>query len=504
MKKIIVINKPSHWLLDVPGVEVVLPRNYLSDERYAKMRNVRVFNLCNDYAYQTRGYYVSLLAEARGHKVLPSVKSILDLKEQAVVKIVSDDLEELVQRSLRRLRSQEFILSIYFGQNISPQYGKLAHELHKLFQAPFLRVRFIQSGKKWEIHSVKTISLKEVPDHHLTYVQTFALQYFSRKRYDAPKEGKYLYDLAILTNPAEVSPPSNKKALSSFAEAAEKMGCYVEFITREDYSRIGEFDALFIRETTAVNHHTYRMARRAQSEGLAVLDSPDSILKCANKVYLNELLRSARISTPKTLVLLSENPKDADLLGFPIVLKLPDSSFSQGVVKVTNKDEFRTQVKEMLRVSDLVIAQEYMPTDYDWRVGVLNNEVLFVCRYYMAAGHWQIYNWSSNKKSEVEGNFDIIDPQEAPWPVVEIALKATRLIGNGLYGVDIKEVDGKPYVIEVNDNPNIDSGVEDRLLKEDLYKRIITFLLDQKNGDVLRLPLDAKTQIEKQNPENQS
>jgi glutathione synthase/RimK-type ligase-like ATP-grasp enzyme len=153
------------------------------------------------------------------------------------------------------------------------------------------------------------------------------------------------------------------------------MGCYVEFITREDYSRIGEFDALFIRETTAVNHHTYRMARRAQSEGLAVLDSPDSILKCANKVYLNELLRSARISTPKTLVLLSENPKDADLLGFPIVLKLPDSSFSQGVVKVTNKDEFRTQVKEMLRVSDLVIAQEYMPTDYDWRVGVLNNEV---------------------------------------------------------------------------------------------------------------------------------
>lgn len=492
MKKIIVINKSSHWLLDVPGVEVVLPRDYLSDERYARMKNVRVFNLSNDYAYQTRGYYVSLLAEARGHKVLPSVKSILDLKEQAVVKIVSDDLEELVQRSFRRLRSSEFVLSIYFGQNVSPQYGKLAHELHKLFQAPFLRAKFIKNGKKWEIHSVKTIPLKEVPEHHLSYVQTFALQYFSRKRYDTARQGKYLYDLAILTNPDEISPPSNKKALILFAEVAEKLGCYVEFINREDYNRIGEFDALFIRETTSVNHYTYRFARRAQSEGLAVLDSPDSILKCANKVYLNELLRSAKIPTPKTVVLLSENAKDKDMLGFPCVLKLPDSSFSQGVEKVTNKEEFKTQVKAMLKISDLVIAQEYMPTDYDWRVGVLNNEVLFVCRYYMAAGHWQIYNWSSKKKSDIEGNFDIIDPQEAPLAVVEIALKAIRLIGNGLYGVDVKEVDGNPYIIEVNDNPNIDAGVEDLLLKDELYKRIILFLLEQKNSQVLRQSTDDK------------
>ncbi|MDI3520932.1 MAG: hypothetical protein PWR04_920, partial [Anaerophaga sp.] len=218
-----------------------------------------------------------------------------------------------------------------------------------------------------------------------------------------------------------------------------------------------------------------------QSEGLAVLDSPDSILKCANKVYLAELLRGARIPTPQTLVLSSENPKDADLLGFPCVLKLPDSSFSQGVVKVNDKDEFRSKVREMLKVSDLIIAQEYMPTEYDWRVGVLNNQVLFVCRYYMAAGHWQIYNWNSKKKSDVEGNFDILELSEAPPAVIETALRATRLIGNGLYGVDIKEIGGKPYIIEINDNPNIDGGVEDRLLKDELYRKIILFLLEQTN-----------------------
>jgi glutathione synthase/RimK-type ligase-like ATP-grasp enzyme len=52
-------------------------------------------------------------------------------------------------------------------------------------------------------------------------------------------------------------------------------------------------------------------------------------------------------------------------------------------------------------------------------------------------------------------------------------LKATSLIGTGLYGVDMKEVDGKFYVIEINDNPNIDSGTEDKILKDKLYDLIM-------------------------------
>src|SRR5690554_2732573 len=177
-------------------------------------------------------------------------------------------------------------------------------------------------------------------------------------------------------------------------------------IREDDYSRLSEFDALFIRETASVNHHTYRMSRRAQREGLAVIDSPESILRCANKVYLAELLSLNRIPTPRTIIIHSENHKGVEKkLGFPCVLKLPDSSFSQGVVKVNTPEEMRLKVKEMVKVSDLIIAQEFLPTSYDWRVGVLNNEVLFVCKYYMAKDHWQIYNWGSRKKNDVSGTF---------------------------------------------------------------------------------------------------
>jgi len=63
--------------------------------------------------------------------------------------------------------------------------------------------------------------------------------------------------------------------------------------------------------------------------------------------------------------------------------------------------------------------------------------------------------------------------REAPAEVVKLALKATQTIGDGLYGVDLKQVGDKPVVIEVNDNPSIDAGVEDGYLGEDLYLRIM-------------------------------
>lgn len=47
------------------------------------------------------------------------------------------------------------------------------------------------------------------------------------------------------------------------------------------------------------------------------------------------------------------------------------------------------------------------------------------------------------------------------------------MIGNGLYGVDLKQKDSQVYVIEVNDNPSIDHRVEDRYLGNELYMQIM-------------------------------
>ena len=146
-----------------------------------------------------------------------------------------------------------------------------------------------------------------------------------------------------------------------------------------------------------------------------------------------------------------------------------------GVKKVKNDEELKSTLDDFFQKSDLVIAQEYIPTEYDWRVGILDDEPLFVCKYYMARNHWQIMDWS--KKVHKEGKTETIAVEDAPIKLIDIALKAAKAVGNGLYGVDVKEIKGKYYVIEVNDNPNIDSGIEDKVLKLDLYRKIMSTIV---------------------------
>ena len=71
------------------------------------------------------------------------------------------------------------------------------------------------------------------------------------------------------------------------------------------------------------------------------------------------------------------------------------------------------------------------------------------------------------------------DRKDAPETVVKTALRAPNAIGRGLYGVDLKEIDRRCYVVEVNDNPSIDSGVEDKVLGMDLYDRIMAVMLER-------------------------
>jgi glutathione synthase/RimK-type ligase-like ATP-grasp enzyme len=470
MKKIIVVREPKEWNLGVKGFEVVSSKDYLTHPRFAAMRNVRVFNLARSYSYQSRGYYVSLLAEARGQKVIPSAKTILDLKSPSIVKVLSRDLEEVIQTSLahKQQDKHEFIFSIYFGRNVNRKYDRLAHELYKVFQSPLLRARFVKTeAGKWELRSIRPIPYNDIPEEHLNYVKRYAAEYFAKKRYDGAREDRSQYDLAILVNPEDKASPSNKRAIVKFRQAAEHLGFAVDIIGPDDIDRIAEYDALFIRENTHVNDHTYRMARKAQSEGLAVMDAPDAILKCNNKVYLAERMEAAEVPGPRTMIVHSENRDQvARQFGLPVVLKLPDSTFSRGVVKAKTPEELEERLDEILKESDLAIAQEYMPSDFDWRIGVLDGKPLYACKYFMARGHWQIYNWGSDTKKGQEGDFATMPVAEAPAFIVEAALKAVHAIvgEHGLFGVDVKEFEGKPYVIEVNECPNIDHGVEDVVL----------------------------------------
>lgn len=142
------------------------------------------------------------------------------------------------------------------------------------------------------------------------------------------------------------------------------------------------------------------------------------------------------------------------------------------MVKAENQEEFEHHAATLFRESELILAQEYMYTEFDWRIGVLNRDVIYACQYFMSKKHWQIYKHDGDGRIN-SGAFRVWHVAEVPPHVVAVALKAASLIGDGLYGVDLKICRGKPYVIEVNDNPSLEAGVEDALLKGDLYRLIM-------------------------------
>src|SRR5204863_318442 len=162
------------------------------------------------------------------------------------------------------------------------------------------------------------------------------------------------YDLAVLYDPNEKTAPSSPDSIKHFVRIAEKMSVDVEPITKRQLAELAEFDGLFIRETTSIDNHTYRFARRA----------------------------------------------------------------------------------------------------------------------------WQEVKYRPDGSSH-EGGFRAFDLGQAPREVIDIAVRAARPIGDGFYGVDLKQTANGIVVMEVNDNPSLEHGIEDSVGKDEIWMRLLRWFIDR-------------------------
>ncbi len=467
-RNIIVTDYETGFFEGIPNVTLIRAKQYIEDDEYQNIQNAKIFNLCSSLNYQTVGYYVSLLALARNHSVYPNIISLRDFKNSLIVKSIGDEIHDQIQRELAEETEKTLSLNSCFGYCDRPEYQNLVRLLNLLYEAPLIRYQ-LEKKNEWSLQKVNTLKLSNITQN--AAIKDYAKRYFSKKQFISSALNRYAYDMAILVDDDEAHPPSCRIALNKFKLAARALGFYVEFITKRDYKRIPEFDALFIRATTNVNNYTYDFSRYAYAEGLVVIDDPWSILRCSNKLYLFEALKQAGIHMPKTWTI-NKNNHYADAvktMTYPIILKQPDSAFSLGVYKADNPEECMERLSELLKRSEIIIAQEYLPTAYDWRIGVLDKRPVFACKYYMAKDHWQIYNWEQEDEDDSIGDSETLPVEKVPKKVIASAIKAANIIGDGFYGVDIKMIAGEPVVIEVNDNPSVDFGVEDAYLKDQLY-----------------------------------
>ena len=275
--------------------------------------------------------------------------------------------------------------------------------------------------------------------------------------------------------------PREEGALQKFKLAAEKQGSEFHFLFREDISEVPRYDAVFIRATTDPLNTAYVVSKIAWELGLKVIDDPESITVCGNKIHQYSLFRKYDVPHIPTMFLNKDelhHKKISDIfdaLGKPVVIKAPYTSFSRYVEKAACETSFRDVAKRFFRKSDVLAIQKFTPTAFDWRVGVLNNDVLYVCKYMIPKGKWKPGAKLRGKPTVIWGRTVSLKKREMPPMLSEVALKACSVVGKGLYGVDIKEVNGDFVVVEVNDNPSIYAGYEDSS-DHDIYKRIITYL----------------------------
>jgi glutathione synthase/RimK-type ligase-like ATP-grasp enzyme/gamma-glutamyl:cysteine ligase YbdK (ATP-grasp superfamily) len=503
------------------GIAVAADR-YLEGSDELGEAGAVVVNLCRTWKYGSKGYYVSLLADARGQHAIPPVdvsEGFADayglfrtLQEAGVPTVDPEEMrarrravkssvaaddggdEEEPQRSfpLPFVRVQEkegWIVRpaaeeetaetlVYLGSAADARFRSTALAVYREWPAPVLRLQLLREEGEW-----KVTALAPVPPHRLSAAEHARLcealgdqKRIVRRGTEPPREERRA-SLAVLHDPDDVFSPSSPETLDRLERVAARRNVHVRRIGLDELHKLPEYDALWIRALTGVSEPAFQFALRAEALGMPVVDDSQSIIRCGNKVFLEELLRREGIPTPRTRILTRHTPwEQVAELGSPLVIKLPDGSFSAAVHKVSTRDEFRRRADDMFRRSPLIIAQEFLPTDYDWRITVLDGRILFACKYHMARGHWQVRTETAAGK-ERYGRVEAVPRADAPRAVVETALRAARLIGDGLYGVDLKETADGPVVIEINDNPNLDVGYDDAADGTSIYEDVVDFFV---------------------------
>jgi glutathione synthase/RimK-type ligase-like ATP-grasp enzyme len=479
---VILVDQPK----DLPNAEtphkVITTSEYLARPRLFDAARPKLVNLARSYAYQSKGYYASLLAEARGHRVVPSVETMLELREAKLYEHALPELEDELNRCARRVDFQpegEFKLLVCFGLARDERFESFGRLLFDWFRCPALEV-IVDHGQWLSIDRIRPRNINRLVNGEAEFLRQSLHQHTKREWRDPKARTVAKYDLAVLYDPNEKMPPSSPESIKHMARIAEKMSVDIEPITKRQLAELAEYDGLLIRENTTIDNHTYRFARRAWQEGMPVIDDPISMIRCTNKVFLMELLGQNQVATPPTVILAEDTDltKAMDTLSLPLVVKIPDGSFSRGVHKVESAEAFKRIADELFEETDLLLAQKFLPTEFDWRVGVLAGEPLFVCQYRMARGHWQVVKYRPDGSSH-EGGFRTFELDKAPLELMDIAVRAARPIGDGFYGVDIKETPSGFVVMEVNDNPNLEHGIEDQVGKDEIWIRLLKWFIER-------------------------
>jgi len=239
---VILVDQPK----DLPNADtphkVITTSEYLARPRLFDVGRPKLVNLARSYAYQSKGYYASLLAEARGHRVVPTVETMLELREAKLYEHALPELEDELNRCARRADFQpegELKLLVCFGIAHDPRFESFGRLLFDWFRCPALEV-MVEPGTWLSIDRIRPRNITRLANGEATFLRESLHQHTRREWRDPKARTLAKYDLAVLYDPNEKLPPSSPNTIKYMARIAEKLSIDVEPITRKQLPELAE------------------------------------------------------------------------------------------------------------------------------------------------------------------------------------------------------------------------------------------------------------------------
>ncbi len=229
------------------------------------------------------------------------------------------------------------------------------------------------------------------------------------------------------------------------------------------------FDAIIPRIGSTATDYGAAVIRHFEAKRVFTTVGSEALLKARNKLVCLQVLAAGGIPVPKTL--LTNNMAMLPYLlphlgGYPMVVKLQNSTQGLGVILTTNKINTETTIEALNKLRQKIIIQEYIKEarGADIRIFIVDGKIVAAMKRQSKPGEFR----SNLHRGATSSKVSISEKEE------ELALSSVKLLKLDVAGVDLLRSEHGPLVLEVNASPGLE-GIE-TTTKVDIAAEIIQYV----------------------------
>jgi RimK family alpha-L-glutamate ligase len=210
------------------------------------------------------------------------------------------------------------------------------------------------------------------------------------------------------------------------------------------------------------------LLHKLYKNGLKIVNQPSAIEKAADKYYTLSIFEESGLPVPKTIATrnVEEAIKTFRDFGGEAIIKPLFGSKGIGTARISDIDVAERTFRTLKFYRNVIYIQEYLPhQNKDIRAFVIGDEVIACMQ--RIANSWKTNVSKGAKSIKMDNRIDIEN----------LSIKAAKVIGCEVAGVDLIETENGPMIIEINSQPGW-SGLQSTT-NIDIAGKIIDYMIRQ-------------------------